>query len=75
MARVTETKLEAHRRLVETAQAEREAQAGILQQLQADSTRVAQGREAAARAVAARAALLADIDKRRDLTAQMAGEL
>lgn len=75
MARLTETRLQEHRRLLSAAQTERAAQAEALRRVQAERSRVEQGRAAAAVAVVARTALLADIDRRRDLTAQLAGEL
>lgn len=75
MTRVTETRLQAHRRLLASAQAERAVAAAAVSRLQAESRKVEQGQAAAVSAVRARATLLADIDKRRDLTAQLAGEL
>ncbi len=75
MARDTEVRLEEHRTLLANAQAERAARAQALASVQAESRKAEQGRLAAVAAVRARAALLSDIDRRRDLTAQLAGEL
>ncbi len=64
-----------HERTLVGLRAEREALTVKARELRAEESRAVGARRAADRAVAARAALLDDIDKRRDLTAQYLGEL
>jgi septal ring factor EnvC (AmiA/AmiB activator) len=64
-----------HERTLAGLRAEREALAVRSRELQAEEVRAETARRGAERAVAARAALLDDIDTRRDLTAQYLGEL
>jgi septal ring factor EnvC (AmiA/AmiB activator) len=75
MARVTKTRLDEHRRLLTSAQQERAIKAEALGRLQSERRKVEQGRAAAAAAIQATTKLLAEIDGRRDLAAQLAGEL
>ncbi len=75
VAATTEDRLDEQRRLVVDAQTQRTAQAAALASLQAERRTVEASRRAASAAIATRAALLADIDRRRDLAAQLAGEL
>lgn len=75
MSRVTQAQLDEHQKLLTAARAERATQVALLARLQAEQRRATEGRVAANSAVAARAALLSDIDQKRDLTAQLAGEL
>jgi septal ring factor EnvC (AmiA/AmiB activator) len=64
-----------HQRTLVDLRAERETLTSNTRELRAQETRSQLARQTAERAVAARAALLDDIDSRRDLTAQYLGEL
>jgi murein hydrolase activator len=64
-----------HERTLVGLRSEREALTTKARELRAEEARAVSTRRAADRAVAARAALLDDIDNRRDLTAQYLGEL
>lgn len=75
LAWVNQQRVEAHRRTVEAmrkARAEAEERTRALQARQAAARRA---RAAAERALAARNGLIEEVDRRRDLTAQLAGEL
>lgn len=75
LMRINEQRVAEHRRTIEALQQERvrlEEDLGALQAREADAR---QARAAADRALAARTALVAQIDERRDLNAQLAGEL
>ena len=75
LARINEQRVEEHRRTLAAMRDERTALEMKVRDLQAHATDVRQARVAADRAVAARSALIAQIDTRRDLNAQLAGEL
>jgi septal ring factor EnvC (AmiA/AmiB activator) len=75
MAEVGKARLDDYARLLADARKEEAAAAAALQRVQAERQAVDAAQSAASRAVRARAALLSDIDARRDLTAQLAGEL
>jgi septal ring factor EnvC (AmiA/AmiB activator) len=75
MAAQNESRLAEHQRLLAEAQAERASREKALATLQSERRQIEASRRAAAAAVASRAAMLADIDRRRDLAAQLAGEL
>jgi septal ring factor EnvC (AmiA/AmiB activator) len=64
-----------HRKTLELLRRERAESAAQLLKLQADQSEADRARLAADRAVAGRMALLQTIDERRDLTAQLTGEL
>jgi len=64
-----------HRQTLETVQLERERLDAEISALRASEAEARQARAAADRAFAARSALIAEIDARRDLNAQFAGEL
>jgi septal ring factor EnvC (AmiA/AmiB activator) len=64
-----------HQRTLADLRAEREALTTQTRELRAQEARAQAARQSAERAVASRAALLDDIDRRRDLTAQYLGEL
>jgi septal ring factor EnvC (AmiA/AmiB activator) len=75
LSHINEQRIERHRRTLEEIRVQRrraEAQTRELESKRADARRA---RAAAARAVHARAAMLDEIDRRRDLNAQLAGEL
>ncbi len=75
LVRINEQRVAEHRRTVERLRTERaalEQKRTELERREADARRA---RAAAERAVAARAALIQEIDQRRDLNAQLAGEL
>jgi septal ring factor EnvC (AmiA/AmiB activator) len=75
LTRITQLRIDEHRR---TLAAMREEQATLqvrARELQTQRTAAAVARAAAERAVRARATLITQIDQRRDLTAQLAGEL
>jgi septal ring factor EnvC (AmiA/AmiB activator) len=67
--------IEEHRRTIAALQVERSMRADHARELEARQAAAAEARTAAVRAVAARTARLAEIDSRRDLTAQYVGEL
>lgn len=75
LATIHERRLEAHRRTLEDLAAERASLERAAATLAGRDAAARAAREAAERAVAARTALLARIDSRRDLTAQLVGEL
>jgi septal ring factor EnvC (AmiA/AmiB activator) len=75
IATTSRVKLDHYARLVVAARDERTAAASALDRLRAERRRVEQARMAATQAVWARSRLLAEVDTRRDLTAQLAGEL
>ena len=75
LARINEQRVEEHRRTLAAVREERTALELKVRDLQAHEAEVRQARVAADRAVAARNALIAQIDTRRDLNAQLAGEL
>ena len=70
-----EQRVAEHRRTLESLRKERAALEQKAAELQAHEAETRRARAAADRAVAARAALIEQIDKRRDLNAQLAGEL
>jgi septal ring factor EnvC (AmiA/AmiB activator) len=75
LMRINETRLVEHRRTLDDLRREREGLEMELQALQAREAQARRARAAAERALAARTELVAQIDARRDLTAQLAGEL
>jgi septal ring factor EnvC (AmiA/AmiB activator) len=75
MAATSRARLDEYARLAETAREERATSAMALDRVRAERQSVEQARLAATRALEARARLLAEVDARRDLTAQLAGEL
>lgn len=75
IVRINEQRVEEHRRTLEAVQQERTALEETLRDLQAREADTRLARAAAERAVRARTALIAQIDARRDLNAQFAGEL
>jgi septal ring factor EnvC (AmiA/AmiB activator) len=75
IAAINERRIEEHRRTVEALEQERTALEQTSRDLQARDGRARSARGAAERAVAAHATLIEQIDSRRDLTAQFAGEL
>ena len=75
LVHLNQQRIDEHRRRLEALRAERDAVRERTQTLQAAQATAQTARAAASRAVAARAALLAEIDRRRDLNAQLAGEL
>ena len=64
-----------HRRTLDAVRLERESLDAEIPALRARETEARQAQAAADRALAARTALIAEIDARRDLNAQLAGEL
>lgn len=75
LMRINETRLAEHQRTIGDLRRERAALEAELRALQATEAAARRARAAADRALAARSGLLAQIDARRDLTAQLAGEL
>jgi septal ring factor EnvC (AmiA/AmiB activator) len=75
LVRINNTRVEAHRRTVDDVRRERATLQAELKTLEAREAEAAEAQAAAGRALAARTKLLAQIDARRDLTAQLAGEL
>lgn len=75
LARINEQRVEEHRRTLAAMRNERTALEMKVRDLQAHEAEARQARVAADRAVGARNALIAQIDSRRDLNAQLAGEL
>lgn len=75
LATISRQRLEEHRRTIEALRRERNAFAQRAKELQAREAAARQAQTAAERAVAARARRMAEIDSRRDLTAQYVGEL
>jgi septal ring factor EnvC (AmiA/AmiB activator) len=72
---INEQRIAQHRRTVDTLRQERDAAQQRTQEVQAAAREADRARLAAQRAIAAREALLTEIDQRRDLNAQLAGEL
>ena len=75
LASINQKRMEDHRQTLETLQKERTAFAQRARELQSRDAAARQARAEAERAVAARTARMAEIDSRRDLTAQYVGEL
>lgn len=75
LMRINETRLVEHRRTLDDVRRERATLETELRALQGTEAEARRARTAADRALAARSGLLAQIDARRDLTAQLAGEL
>ncbi len=75
LVHLNQQRIAEHRRRLEALRAERDAVRDRARTLQAAQGTAQKARAAADRAVAARIALLAEIDRRRDLNAQLAGEL
>jgi septal ring factor EnvC (AmiA/AmiB activator) len=75
LAFMNQQQIAEHRKTLEALRRERAESAAQLLRLQADQSAADRARLAADRAVASRTALLRSIDERRDLTAQLAGEL
>jgi len=72
---INEQRMAEHRRTLEELQQQRDAMEQRTRELEQAAQQAASARFAAQRAVAAREALIAEIDQRRDLNAQLAGEL
>ena len=72
---ITEERIAEHRRTLAELRQQRDAMERRTRELEAAARDADRARLAAERAVAAREALLAEIDQRRDLNAQLAGEL
>ncbi|MBI4266701.1 MAG: peptidoglycan DD-metalloendopeptidase family protein [Acidobacteria bacterium] len=75
LVRINEQRIAEHQRTLEALRGERAARDVTVRELQALEADTRRARAAAERAVAARTALSAQIDARRDLNAQFAGEL
>lgn len=75
LVRIDEQRIADHRRTLDALRDERIALEQKARDLQARQAEAQQARAAAERAVAARTTLIARIDARRDLNAQLAGEL
>lgn len=75
LMRINEQRVAEHRRTLEELRSQRAGLEEELRQLEAGAGEARQARVAAERAVAARAARITEIDQRRDLNAQLAGEL
>jgi septal ring factor EnvC (AmiA/AmiB activator) len=75
LATINQKRMEDHRHTLEALQKERTAFAQRARELQARDASARQARAVAERAVEARTARMAEIDSRRDLTAQYVGEL
>jgi septal ring factor EnvC (AmiA/AmiB activator) len=75
MTTINEEKLEEHRRTIAQVREQRAAIEQHTRELQEAAKQADRARLNALRAVSARETLIADIDKRRDLNAQLAGEL
>jgi septal ring factor EnvC (AmiA/AmiB activator) len=75
LARINERRIAEHRQTLAALRTERTALEARTRELQTTEKEAARARAAAERAIAARTALMAQIDRRRDLTAQFAGEL
>jgi septal ring factor EnvC (AmiA/AmiB activator) len=75
LAQINRRRIDEHRRTLETLGKERSALQAKTRDLQARRGDAQKARAAAERALNARTALLANIDARRDLNAQLAGEL
>ena len=72
---INEQRMDEHRRTLAELQQQRDAMEQRTRELERASEDAQRARFAAQRAVAAREALIAEIDQRRDLNAQLAGEL
>lgn len=75
LASINQKRMDEHRQTLEALRKERTAFAQRARELQSRDAAARQARLDAERAVAARAARMAEIDSRRDLTAQYVGEL
>jgi septal ring factor EnvC (AmiA/AmiB activator) len=75
LTRITQQRIDDHRRTIEQVRAEQATLAAQAQALDTQHQEAARARAAAQRAVTSRAALVTQIDGRRDLTAQLTGEL
>ena len=75
LARINEQRVEEHRRTLESVRQQRAELEKTVMDLQAREEEARRARAAADRAVRSRTALIAQIDARRDLNAQFAGEL
>ena len=75
LATITQKRMDDHRRTLDALRKERTAFAQRARELQSRDTAARQARVEAERAVGARTARMAEIDSRRDLTAQYVGEL
>ncbi len=75
LSTINNERLEEHRRTIEQMREQRAAAEQHARELQEAARQADRERLNALRAVSAREALIADIDKRRDLNAQLAGEL
>jgi len=75
LAHINERRVAEHRETLAALRTGREALEARTRDLQATQAAAETARAAAERAIAARTALMARIDRRRDLTAQFAGEL
>lgn len=75
LVRINEQRLAEHRRTLENLRQERATVEQKAAELKAHEEEMRRARAAADRALAARTALIEQIDKRRDLNAQLAGEL
>ena len=75
LAYLNQQRIERHRRLIADVRVQRTNAQAKRRELEARQNDARKARAAAARAVEARAAMLDEIDRRRDLNAQLAGEL
>jgi septal ring factor EnvC (AmiA/AmiB activator) len=75
LTRITQGRIDEHRRTLAAMREEQVSLRARAAELQRERAAAATARAAAERAVRARATLIAQIDQRRDLTAQLAGEL
>jgi septal ring factor EnvC (AmiA/AmiB activator) len=75
LASISQKRMEEHRRTLQALRRERAAFAQRAREFQAKDTAARRARAEAERAVEARVARMAEIDSRRDLTAQYVGEL
>ena len=75
LIRINQERVTEHRQTLEALQLERERLDAEIPALRASEAEAQQAQTAADRALAARTALVAQIDARRDLNAQLAGEL
>jgi septal ring factor EnvC (AmiA/AmiB activator) len=75
LSHINQRRIESHRRTVESLRKERASAQQKTTVVQGRKVEATRARAAAERAVTARAAFIAEIDRRRDLNAQLAGEL
>jgi septal ring factor EnvC (AmiA/AmiB activator) len=75
LSHINQQRIEEHRRTLASLRAERTVVQQKARDLQAKRAEAQKARTASERAVNARAALVTEIDRRRDLNAQLAGEL